>query len=576
MSQPVYHFDEIVDRWNTNSVKVDLVPFMQPDLPDDFISMWVADQDFACAPPILDAMKRRLDKRVLGYSKITDPDFFQAVVNWQKKRNDWDVRASNFVFSAGVVKAVDVLVDLLTKEGDGIIFNTPAYHPFDDIGKKKKRVVHYSKLFCDEKGYYTMNYDEIEELCKDPNNKLFIFCNPHNPTGRVWKEEEIRRVCDICLKNDVFIISDEIHSDLLRYGQKHIPVAKLYPNEKRIIVCTAPSKTFNLASNQLSNIYIPDKKIRNQWGFLGGFPNPLSVEACKAAYNECEPWLDQMRKYLDDNFNLLKERLEKELPEAVFYISEGTYLAWIDLSKLGLDDAELKRRITRAGVLLEYNTDFVHDAEGHVRMNISCPRSVLNEAITRIVKAVKEGYEAPQFQGQLKTGEKFPVSAFANQFPSFSLSQNGKTIVAFLRHSGCQLTQLYLEKLNAVLSKINGPGHKVYAVINSSEDFYKKNPHVEFESSPEHQLLFDLEGKSYDLLSVKCAQARHFLMDMTTQGLIDKVIDRNIQGYTKEEKSRDLQRPALFILDKEGTILHSHYGHGAGDIEYGEKLVKLL
>ncbi|KAK8842802.1 hypothetical protein M9Y10_025668 [Tritrichomonas musculus] len=573
--QVVYNFDEIIDRENTNSCKFDAVPFMNPDLPDDFISMWVADQDFACAPPILEAMKKRIDRRILGYSVITDPEYYPTVAAWMKRRHDWDVRPSTFTFTAGVVNAVGIAIDLLTKEGDGVILNTPAYHPFEDVPKKKGRKLVFSKLNVDDKGYYTVNYKDLEEKCKDPNNKVFILCNPHNPTGRVWKEEELRKIADICFLHDKFVISDEIHSDLIRVGQKHIPLAKLYPNEKRLIVCTAPSKTFNLACNQLSNIHIPDREIRKKWneGFRGGFPNPLSVEACKAAYNQCESWLDQLKVYLDGNFKLLSDRLHSELPQAVFSISEGTYLAWIDFSKLGFNDDELKKRITRAGVFVEYASDFVADGEYHIRVNLSCPRQVLNEAITRIINSLKGKYVAPQFEGQLEVNDKFPIDKIG-----IKNEIGKKTAIFFLRFYGCPVTQVILKNIREKLQEqvlMNHPDTKVIVYVNSSEENYKKLNGADLSSLP-FTLKFDLKGEIYKELNIRPAKEMKYLLDPPAKESIELAEDVGIKHLGSEPESCQLQRPATFIIDDEGKVLYSKYGHGAASVASLEELNKLL
>lgn len=572
-TQEQYNFDEIIDRSNTNSVKFDAVPFLCPDLPDDFISMWVADQDFACAPPILEAMHKRLDRKILGYSSILDLEYNQTVANWMKKRHGWDAMAHKFTFSAGVVNAVRLAISLLTKPGDGVIVNTPGYHPFDDVPKALERKVVYSKLIEND-GYYTVNYDDLEEKCKDPNNKVFILCNPQNPTGRVWKEEELRKMADICLSHNIFIISDEIHSDLIKVGLQHIPLAKLYPNEKRLIVCTAPSKTFNLATNQLSNIYIPDPKLRQDWntGFRAGFPNALSIEACKAAYTQCEPWLDQLKIYLDGNFQMLHDRLQAELPQVIMSPREGTYLAWLNFEKLGLSDDELKQRITRAGVFLEYSNDFIADAQFHIRMNLSCPRKVLNEAITRVIKALTTNYVAPQFEGHLNVNDSFPVDKL--QIPK---EGQKKTVLYFLRYFGCPITQLILKDLNENLQKECLDSHqdvKVLVYLNSSErNFHKLNP--EQKDIP-YTLKFDLDGVSYKELKIRPASQKKFIIDGKALHQLEMTVELGMNHLGKEEKSDDNQRPATFIIDDQGKVQYSKYGHGAGDIPSAAELAKLL
>ena len=572
-----YNFDEIIDRSNTNSFKYDLVPFRNPDLPDDFISMWVADQDFAIAPLIIEAMKKRLDKsRILGYSTITDPEYFPTVSSWMKKRYEWEANPTNFVFTSGVVNALRIAIDLLTKEGDGVIINTPAYKNFKVVVEQKGRKLDISPLKVDENGYYTIDYDDFEKKCQNNKNKVFILCNPHNPVGRVWKEDELKKICEICFAHNIFIISDEIHCDLLRNGFKHIPLAKLYPDEKRLIVCTAPSKTFNLAANQLSNIYIPDYELRKKWKIqlFSKFPNPLSIEACKAAYLYCEPWLDQLRTYLDGNFNLLNKRLKSELPKASFQISEGTYLGWIGFEKLGFSDSELKYRITRAGVFVEYANEFVQNGEFHIRINLACPRSVLNEALNRIIKSLTENYVSDQFKGQLKINDQFPIEKVG------IVNEMGKekTVVYFLRYFGCQATQLILKNLRENLyEKLlkNNPNLNVIVFLNSSEENYKKLNGDDLNSLP-FKLKFDVNGEIFKVLKIHPAKNLNCLNDEETQDAIEKSSMAGIKNLEREKNSNPLQRPATFVIDGNGKVIYSKYGHGIASVPDVDDLMKLV
>lgn len=383
-----YNFDEIIERKDTNSMKYEAGANVE-GLAADHIPLWIADMDFACPDAVLDAMKRRIDKRIIGYSMPYSQEFFDSVCAWHKRRNKWDMTRDNIVFSSGIVAALNVAVTQFTQPGEGVIFCTPAYAPFYYAAVNNQRKPVFSKLINNDE-YYTFNYDEIEELASKKENTLFMLCNPHNPTGRVWTEEEIRKVVDICLKHDVFVVSDEIHGDLVRSGTRYIPTLSLYPDCKKIIACTAPSKTFNIAGNQLSNIVIPDVEIAKKWfsAHLCGMPNPIAIDACVAAYNECEDWLEELKLYLDENFAYLKKFLDEKLPNAKFCLPEGTYLAWVDLGAYGSDE-ELKKKIGAAGVYIEYsNEDFIHNSEGHVRINIGCPKLILEEAMERIANAI--------------------------------------------------------------------------------------------------------------------------------------------------------------------------------------------
>ncbi len=384
-----YDFDRIIPRKGTNSVKWMPAGSMNPLLPEDYIPMWIADMDFACPKPVLDAMRARLDREILGYSSFGDPEYLEAVTGWMRRRHGLDVDPERIVFSAGVVGAVKAAVADFTSEGDSVLITTPSYAPFYHAVEDNGRTAVLSPLKKRE-GRFEIDFEDFERKASDPKVTMYILCSPHNPTGRVWREDELRRMADICFDNGVLIVSDEIHSDLVRTNEKHIPLAKLYPGCDKIITCTAPSKTFNLAGNQLSNIIMPDLDSAKRWksSHRCGMPNPLSIVACRAAYNECEDWLEQLKGYLDDNFKLLCEFTSQNLKGVTAYIPEGTYLAWVDFSGCGLGDKELSERIARAGVLLEYSGEFVANDEGYARMNLACPRSVLKTALERIKSAV--------------------------------------------------------------------------------------------------------------------------------------------------------------------------------------------
>lgn len=384
-----YNFDEIIDRKGTNSMKYEGGKNIK-GLPEKHIPLWIADMDFACPEAVLEAMKRRIDRKIIGYSMPYSDEYYESVISWFKRRSNWDIRRETIVHSSGIVAALNEAVKRLTKPGDGVIFCTPAYTPFNGAVVNNGRVPVYSPLLNDNE-YYTFNFEEIEALAKNPNNTMFLLCNPHNPTGRVWTKEEIRRVVDICLENDVFVVSDEIHGDLIRKDAEYTPTLSLYPDCKKIIACTAPSKTFNIAGNQLSNIIIPDTEIAEEWFNFHycGMPNPIAIDACQAAYNECEDWLEELKAYLDENFRYLEDFLTEKLPKAVYRYPEGTYLAWIDLSAYGTDE-EIEEKIVKAGVYIEYgDRDFVKHAAGHVRINVGCPKAVLVEAMELIADAVK-------------------------------------------------------------------------------------------------------------------------------------------------------------------------------------------
>ncbi len=384
-----FNFDEIIDRAGTNAIKLESGIKINPYLPEDHIPLWVADMDFACAPEILSAMQMRLDRKILGYTNLSDACKWSAC-RWMERRYGWKTEPEQIVYSAGIVSALFAAVSRLTNPGDEVCFLTPAYHPFDDAVKKQGRVPVYSRMICQD-GNWMIDFADLSEKLSRPNCAMFFHCNPHNPTGRVFTEIELKRLGKLCFANDVFVVSDEIHEDLTRRGMVHIPLAKLFPEEKRIITCTSPSKSFNVAGNCHAHLFIPDDALRRDWtkNYYNGHPNALSNEATVAAYDRSEDWLEELRDYLDESFAMMKQLLSDRLPKARFSVAQGTYLAWVDLSGYGLSEQELKRTISQAGVFVQFGEDFVDNADCFMRVNLASPRSILREGLERICRVLQ-------------------------------------------------------------------------------------------------------------------------------------------------------------------------------------------
>jgi len=390
-----YNFDEMIDRRGTNAMSTDgfreyifhAPPTMKfPYADEEFIRMWVADMEFATPPEIIQAVKDRLDKRIFGYTKVFDPEYYESFLGWTQRYYGWSFRKEHLVTSAGIVPALFELIPILCKPDEKILIHTPSYAFFKHAADFNNIEVVCSDLIVDENGYYTIDFKDFEEKAKDEKVKLCIFCNPHNPTGRIWTEEELKKTGEICLKNDLWIISDEIHCDLIRTGYEHTPLAKVFPDTDRIITCMAPSKTFNMAGFMFSNVIIPNDEIRAIWGqrhYLTD--NPLSIAAAQAAYTKGDEWLKQLKIYLDDNFEFTKQYQEEHLPKAVFRIPEATYLAWVNINAYVSKDVELPLLFANnAGVLLEGGNMFVANSDGYIRLNLACQRSVLEEGLKRI------------------------------------------------------------------------------------------------------------------------------------------------------------------------------------------------
>lgn len=390
-----YNFDEIIDRTGTSATKMESLP---KGCPDDALPLWVADMDFACAEPILKALHERIDKKIFGYTMYDTDECLGAVLNWYKKRYGWEEQKENLFFCGGIVSAYAVLLNLLTKEGEGVVIQRPIYYPFTmKANSNGRQIVDSPLIYAD--GNYTIDFDDLDKKMAEPNNKVLVFCSPHNPAGRVWTEEEIRKVVDICKKYDKWIICDEIHCDLLRCGMTFHPILKVAPDyADRIAVCTAPSKTLNLAGMKTSNIVIHNKELQAAWKELIGGKlsmngaGTLGLTAMIAAYNEGEEWLEQLKEYLDGNFAYIDAFLKEHLPKAHMVPSEGTYLAWIDFNGYVDGDAEKLEEIMqkKARVALDEGYIFGDAGRGFERINIATPRSVVEDCMDRILKAFKE------------------------------------------------------------------------------------------------------------------------------------------------------------------------------------------
>ena len=401
-----YDFDEIIDRRNTNSENVEgFRSYMfsdEPDIelpvPDDeLIRMWVADMEFAVAPEICESLQERIGKRIFGYTSVFDSRYYDAFSGWCRKRYGWDFPKEELVFSPGVIPALYELVELLTEPDEKVLFMAPSYGFFKHACRYSGRQFVCSDLINDG-GHFRVDPDDLAAKAADPAIKLLIWCNPHNPTGRVWTESEAREVAGIIEKNELWVISDEIHCDLTRKGKRHIPMGKIMPDYSRLITCMAASKTFNLAGMLFSNIIIRDAGLRRRFvraNKLGESVNPLSLAAYQAAYEKGGEWLDQLQDYLDANFEFAVKYIRENIPGAVCEVSQATYLLWVDLNGCGIDTSDLSKFFAKsAGVLVESgNRLFVGNAAGFVRVNLAMPRALVAEGLERMAAAVREECE---------------------------------------------------------------------------------------------------------------------------------------------------------------------------------------
>lgn len=378
-------FDEIHDRTNTSAIKYTNLPESENGT---VIPMWIADMDFLSAPAITEALRRTADHGIYGYGEI-DEEYKSLVIDWYNRRMGWKIESDELLTMPGVMFGVTMALRALTKENDAVLICQPVYYPFSNVVINNNRKLVVNELVLNN-GRYEIDFKDFEEKIVNENVKVFLFCSPHNPVARVWEKAELEKIAEICLKHNVYIISDEIHSDFIYEGSKHIPISTLSEEVKmKTVTCIAPSKSFNIAGLQASNIVISDKAIREKvlkerTATCNHHLNIMSIEAVKAAYKDSEEWLEGMLKYLKRNIEILKEAFPKDYKITALDM-DGTYLAWLDCRKLNLSVDELNDLfLNKAGVWLHNGATFGKGGEGFMRMNLACPVSVLEEAIKRI------------------------------------------------------------------------------------------------------------------------------------------------------------------------------------------------
>ena len=383
-----YDFDERVPRRGTNSYKWDTVK------DEDVLPMWVADMDFRTAPAIVGALQKRVEHGIFGYTKVP-PAYYEAVVNWFRRRHAWLIEKEWIVYTTGVVPAISAIVKALTVPGDRVLVQTPVYNCFfSSIRNNGCEAVANPLIYAN--GTYRIDYDDLERKAADPKVKLLLLCNPHNPVGRVWTRQELRRIGEICIRNRVLVVADEIHCELVFSGHVYIPFASISEDfREHSVTCISPSKAFNLAGLQIANIVAADTDVRMKIDKAININevcdvNPFGVEALIAAYNRGEDWLEELKHYLSVNYNYLRAYFDEYLPEFPVVMLEGTYLVWVDCRGVGLSSREI------ADILLEKEKVRVNPGslygevgEGFIRLNIACPREKLIEGLNRLKRGLK-------------------------------------------------------------------------------------------------------------------------------------------------------------------------------------------
>lgn len=382
-------FDMVIGRKNTKSLKYDFAK--KRGMPEDVLPMWVADMDFKTSSYVEDALAEWAGHGIFGYSEVQTP-YFEIVRNWMKERHGWEPQEKWLIKTPGVVFALAMAVRAYTEPGDAVLIQQPVYYPFSEVIRDNGRKMVNSSLYLGEDNRYHIDFEDLEKKIKEEKIRLFLLCSPHNPVGRVWTVEELARLGELCTRNGVVIASDEIHHDFIFQGKHHVFASLGKEFEENSIICTSPSKTFNLAGMMLSNIFIPNQTLRrkfrkemdaagiSQLGIMG-------LVACEAAYSKGGEWYQAMMSYVKDNIAYTRQYVKEHLPGISLVEQEASYLLWLDFRGLGLDSEELDQRIIyQAKLWLDSGKIFGECGRGFQRINVACPRSVLAEALQRLEK----------------------------------------------------------------------------------------------------------------------------------------------------------------------------------------------
>ena len=388
-----YDFSQVIERNNTLSIKYDFAK--ERKKPNGLLSLWVADMDFPVAQEIKEALIERCNHGIFGYSEVKTP-YYEVIAKWYEEKFNWPTKKQWLVKTPGVVAAIANAIRAFTNIGDAVLIQKPVYYPFFlTIEDNQRKVVNNSLVY--KNGRYEMDFVDFEEKIISNKVKLFVLCSPHNPVGRVWNKEELLKIGDICLKHKVIVVADEIHADFVYHGHQHQVFANLKTDYQEITVtCTAPSKTFNIAGLQVSNIFIANENLRKKFKqelkkTANDDINVMGLIACQAAYSQGEDWLRQVKIYIAENLEYVKTFLRDNLPQVKLVEPEGTYLLWLDFRELNLTEEELEDLIiNKAKLWLDGGTMFGTEGVGFQRINIACPQKILIQAFTQLKEALKQ------------------------------------------------------------------------------------------------------------------------------------------------------------------------------------------
>lgn len=557
-----HDFTSIPDRSRFGSSKWEIAK----NASTEFVPLSVADMEFPTAKPIVDDIKKLAEEAILGYTNPTQ-EYYDAVISWMKRRHDFEIRKEWLLQTPGIINALSMLIEAVTAPGDGVIVMPPVYYPFDmTIIATGRRSV-----FCpliNKDGRYEIDFDLLEEKAKDSGNTAIIFCNPHNPVGRVWSREELAKTAEICCRNNVFIIDDEIHNDLIMPGYEHTVMANVSEEAKNnIAVCTAPSKTFNLAGVQCSNIIIPNDEIRAKAVIRNKMNmqmhlNVFAYTICTSAYNKCEDWLEELIGVLAENAKCIEDFMAENFPEIKVYPLEGTYLQWLDVSALGMTHLEVREMLENANIYLDNGEMFGELGRGYQRINLACAKSTLEKMLERFKNAVEKARaKEKEYHKALEIGDSFD-----------EINSEKKTLVVFGRKAECKLTEDMLDELKKRYTDLAEAEIDVKFIVPSAKP----------EGDYPFEVIADPEAKLYEKYNVFEADSAVYavagdrLFEEKVGSDQAKIMESGVFAPANENEFRPLQLFAFVGIDENKKVVYSYYSKTIGDFPDIDGIIEKL
>lgn len=556
-----YDFTSVPDRSRDGAAK------WTEGTTSEFVPLSVADMEFYTAPEIKTALKELAENSILGYTNPTER-YFDAVISWQKRRHDFDVKKEWIVTTPGVVDALELLTTAVTNANEAVLILTPVYYPFDVSVTAMGRHIVYSELI-NKNGVYEIDREDFKEKAARKDVTALLLSNPHNPVGKVWTEEELKFIADVCCENNVFVIDDEIHNDLIMPGVKHTVLATLGDEIKNnCAVCTAPSKTFNLAGLQCSNIIIPNKAFRDKMKLAAAINvhfhlNIFAYTACEAAYNKCEDWLLELLPVIKENAELVESFMKENFPEVICSPLEGTYLQWIDVRGLGFTHEEMREILEGEKIFLDNGEMFGIAGRGFQRINLACAKSTLEKALLRFKRGVERRREEEKKHGRpihitLENGVIFEGAG----------DEKCKKLVAFSRPIG----SVFSEELFTFLDKIKEKkDSKITVFVPSSEEEVEN-----LRALHDYTIIADPDGKIFSKYNcftcnsgvqlVSGDKAFYEIADNSSnRPIFDEELLKLVFGMKENMKKRELQLPVFAELDENNRVTFAYYGKTATD-----------